>query len=119
MAKKKARKENNKSNFKYTSEVVGFVIVLISIIGLCGFGIVGDIVRGFALFLVGSWFQLLLLALFIIGFYMAIKREMPEFINTKMIGLYMIFIAILLFSHLSYVNELGGNGVDIFKEIFY
>ena len=25
MAKKKARKENNKSNFKYTSEEVGFV----------------------------------------------------------------------------------------------
>ncbi len=116
MAKRKARKENNKSKFKYTSELVGFVIVLIAIIGLCGFGIVGDIVRGFALFLVGSWFQLLLLGLFIIGFYMAIKREMPEFINTKMIGLYMIFIAILLFSHLSYVRELGGNGVDIFKE---
>jgi len=116
MAKKKSRKETSKSKFKYTSELVGFIIVLISIIGLCGFGIVGDIVRGFALFLVGSWFQLLLLGLFIIGFYMAIKREMPEFINTKMIGLYLIFIAILLFSHLSYVRELGGNGVDIFKE---
>jgi len=116
MAKKKSRKETSKSKFKYTSELVGFIIVLIAIIGLCGFGIVGDIVRGFALFLVGSWFQLLLLALFIIGFYMAIKREMPEFINTKMIGLYLIFIAILLFSHLSYVKELGGNGVDIFKE---
>ena len=116
MAKKKSRKETSKSKFKYTSELVGFVIVLIAIIGLCGFGLVGDIVRGFALFLVGSWFQLLLLALFIIGFYMAIKREMPEFINARMIGLYMIFIAILLFSHLSYVNELGGNGVDIFKE---
>ena len=47
---------------------------------------------------------------------MAIKREMPEFINTKMIGLYLIFIALLLFSHLNYVKELGGNGVDIFKE---
>ncbi|MBE6153514.1 MAG: DNA translocase FtsK [Firmicutes bacterium] len=116
MAKKKSRKETSKSKFKYTSELVGFIIVLISIIGLCGFGIVGDIVRGFALFLVGSWFQLLLLGLFIIGFYMAIKREMPEFINAKMIGLYLIFIAILLFSHLSYVRELGGNGVDIFKE---
>jgi len=116
MAKKKSRKETSKNKFKYTSELVGFIIVLIAIIGLCGFGIMGDIIRGFALFLVGSWFQLLLLALFIIGFYMAIKREMPEFINTKMIGLYLIFIAILLFSHLSYVKELGGNGVDIFKE---
>ena len=116
MAKKKSRKDTNKSKFKYTSELVGFIIVLISIIGLCDFGIIGDIVGGFALFLVGSWFQLLLIALFIIGFYMAIKREMPEFINTKMIGLYLIFIALLLFSHLNYVKELGGNGVDIFKE---
>ena len=116
MAKKKSRKDSNKSTFKYTSELVGFIIVLISIIGLCDFGIIGDIVSGFALFLVGSWFQLLLIALFIIGFYMAIKREMPEFVNTKMIGLYLIFIALLLFSHLNYVKELGGNGVDIFKE---
>ncbi len=116
MAKAKKRKDKEKSKFKYTSELVGFIIVLISIIGLCGFGIVGDIVRGFGLFLVGSWFQLLLAALFIIGIYMAIKREMPEFINTRMIGLYLIFIALLLFSHLNYVNKLGGNGVDIFKE---
>jgi len=116
MAKKKSRKDTNKSKFKYTSELVGFIIVLISIIGLCDFGIIGDIVGGFALFLVGSWYQLLLIAVFIIGFYMAIKREMPEFINTKMIGLYLIFIALLLFSHLNYVKELGGNGVDIFKE---
>ena len=116
MAKKKTRKDVKKSKFKYTSELIGFIIVLISIIGLCGFGIAGDIIRGFALFLVGSWYHLLLLALLIIGLYMAIKREMPEFINTKMIGLYLIFIAILLFSHLNYVRELGGNGVDIFKE---
>lgn len=116
MAKKKARKDNEKGKFKYTSELVGFIIVLIAIIGLCGFGMIGDIVRGFGLFLVGSWFQLLLAALFIIGIYMAIKREMPEFWNTKMIGLYLIFIALLLFSHLNYVKELGGNGVDIFKE---
>ena len=116
MAKKKSRKDTNKSKFKYTSELVGFIIVLISIIGLCDFGIIGDIVGGFALFLVGSWYQLLLIVVFIIGLYMAIKREMPEFINTKMIGLYLIFIALLLFSHLNYVKELGGNGVDIFKE---
>ena len=116
MAKKKSRKNNEEKKFKYMSELSGFIIVLISIIGLCGFGIIGDVVRGFGLFLVGSWYQLLLAFLFIIGIYMAIKREMPEFWNTKMIGLYLIFISILLFSHLNYVNELGGSGVDIFKE---
>ena len=116
MAKKKKRKEADKSSFKYSSELTGLAIVLIAIIGLGGYGIIGEIIRGFGIFLVGAWYQLLLVSLFLIGGYMTIKREMPDFFNIKMIGLYLIFLSVLLWSHLNYVLELDVNGIDIFSE---
>lgn len=114
MTKKKKRKNPDKG-FKYSSEITGLIIILISIIGLGGYGIIGEIIRGFGLFLVGSWYHLLLAALFLVGGYMTVKREMPNFFNIRMIGLYMIFISILLWSHLNYVLELDVDGIEIFK----
>ncbi len=115
MAKKKTRKDPEKGHFKYSSELTGLIIILISIIGLGGYGIIGEVIRGFGLFLVGSWFQLLLASLFLVGGYMTLKREMPNFFSIRMIGLYLIFISILLWSHLNYVLELDINGMEIFK----
>ena len=115
MAKKKTRKDPEKGHFKYSSELTGLIIILISIIGLGGYGIIGEVIRGFGLFLVGSWFQLLLASLFLVGGYMTLKREMPNFFSIRMIGLYLIFISILLWSHLNYVLKLDINGVEIFK----
>ena len=40
---------------------------------------------------------------------------MPNFFSIRMIGLYLIFISILLWSHLNYVLELDINGMEIFK----
>ncbi len=116
MAKRKSRKDSEKNSFKYSSELIGLLIVLISIIGFGGYGIIGEVIRGFALFLVGAWYQLLLVVLFIVGIYMTIKRQLPNFGNIKMVGAYLIFISILLWSHLSYVLELDVNGIEIFKE---
>ena len=116
MAKKKTRKNTKKDNaFKYSNEIIGLVIVLISIIGFCGYGIVGSLIRGFGVFLAGSWYQVILVAMFICGIYMMVKRAMPNFWTSRLVGLYLIFLAILLFSHLSYVIELG-DGIDIIKE---
>ena len=115
MAKKKTRKDPEKGHFKYSSELTGLIIILISIIGLGGYGIIGEVIRGFGLFLVGSWFQLLLASLFLVGGYMTLKREMPNFFNIRMVGIYLIFISILLWSHLNYVLELDINGMEIFK----
>ena len=45
MAKKKAKKEKNKNKFEYSNEIVGVIIILFSIIGILGTGIVGNIAR--------------------------------------------------------------------------
>ena len=54
MAKKKSKKDKNKNKFEYSNEIIGVMVILVGIIGILGSGIVGNIVRSFAIFLVGE-----------------------------------------------------------------
>ena len=67
MAKKKKKKDKNKTKFEYSNEIVGVFIILFGIIGILGTGLVGKIVRSFAIFLVGTIYLLLLIALLLIS----------------------------------------------------
>ena len=59
MAKKKQKKNQNKSGFKYPIEIKGIIFIVISIIGFLGFkaNILGTIIKGFAMFLMGSFYS--------------------------------------------------------------
>ena len=60
MAKKKTKKEKKKNKFEYSNEIGGVIVILLGIIGILGTGIVGNIVRSFAIFLVGTIYMMLL-----------------------------------------------------------
>ena len=47
---------------------------------------------------------------------MIIKRDYPNFFDSKLIGLYSIAVAFLVFCHLDYIKQLGVQGTDIFSE---
>ena len=74
MAKKKKRKEVKKSK-DYVVELKGILLLLICIIGCCPFGVVADIIKGFASFLVGVWWAEALILVGICGIYMIVKRK--------------------------------------------
>ena len=63
MAKKKTKKEKKKNKFEYSNEIGGVIVILLGIIGILGTGIVGNIVRSFAIFLVGTIYMMLLMVL--------------------------------------------------------
>lgn len=102
MAKRKKSKEVTKE--KMSVELTGLLLVLIGVIGL-GFGPVGKIILEFAMFLMGSWWIIFVAYLIIVGFYMLFKRKMPKFFSTRLIGLYLLVIAILIFSHITFLEE--------------
>ena len=113
MAKKKKRKET--INFKI--ELIGLLLFLIAIIGFIpNTGIVGNFISNFAAFLVGTWYNLLLLSLLIIGIYMMIKREKPDFLTSKLIGFYIFLIGILVFSHMKYIENEHLKGFKLITE---
>jgi S-DNA-T family DNA segregation ATPase FtsK/SpoIIIE len=114
MAKKKKRKEEKKSS-SYGVELKGLLLILISLIGLCEFGIVGTFFKGFAAFLVGEWYSVLFVILAAVGIYMMVKREKPNFFNSNLIGLYILMLAILVLSHLDYSQF---KGFEIIEKTF-
>ncbi len=103
MAKRKKTKES-KSGFSYSVELTGLILILIGIIGF-GFGSIGTLIKKFAMFLAGTYWFIILIAILIIGLYMLFKRTMPKFFSVKLIGFYILIIALLSFSHITFLTE--------------
>ena len=121
MAKRKKRRESSNKKFPFMNELYGILLILLSVLGIGmnkPLGLVGKLSRAFAVFLVGSWDIVFLVACFLIGGYLLIKREIPKFFTSRMIGIYILAIGILVFSHLSYVSLNNGDSVKIFTETF-
>lgn len=117
MAKKKKRKETKKKDTGYKVELIGLLLILIAIIGFIpNTGPVGEFISNFSVFLVGTWYNLLLAALMVVGVYMMIKREKPDFFTSRLIGLYIFIIGILVFSHVKYLENTKLEGLEIITE---
>lgn len=118
MAKKKKRKDDKKKKFKYSNELYGIILILLAILGIGAgspLGLVGKLSRAFAVFLVGSWDIVLLIICLILGGYILLKREWPKLNSSKLIGFYIVFMGILVYSHINYVELNNGNVINIFK----
>ena len=115
MAKKKKKKTIEKS-FEHSAELYGILLLLCAILGIGKYGPVGRLISSFGLFLVGSIYIVFLLVLLIIGFYLLIKREWPDFFSSKLIGIYVFVLGFLIIMHREFVVENDGNMILIFKE---
>ena len=116
MAKRKKRKNDGKKKPSYQIELMGLALIIISILGFGRFGPVGEAISAFGAFLVGVWYNVLLLGVMITGIYMVIKREKPDFLTSKLIGIYILAIGILIFSHIGYIEKNELELAQIFKE---
>ena len=118
MAKKKQKKDSEKKKFEYTDEIVGILIILMSIIGIGNYGPAGNFVRSFSVFLVGTISPFLLIYLLIVGAYLIVKRKAPNFFSMKSIGFYIMVVSYLIFLHTSYITKNGTEGIKIITETF-
>ena len=103
MAKKKKKKETKKS-FAYQVELLGILYILLGILGICGYGPCGELICAFAAFLFGCLYLVFLISIILIGFYIILKKEYPDFWNTKIVGFYILIIGILMLLHVSYIS---------------
>lgn len=117
MAKKKQKREKKKG-FAYSNEVIGLLIILISIIGIGGYGPAGNFVRAFAIFLVGNVYLVLLIVALIAGGFLILKRESPKLFTSRMIGSYIIILSFLILLHIKYIEINGTEGIKIISETF-
>ena len=116
MAKRKKKKEKKK--FSYQAELYGILYILIGILGICGYGPCGELICAFSAFLFGCLYFVFLIALIIIGFYILLKKEYPDFFNTKLIGFYILIVGLLMLLHVSYINVEFTGFLETMKETF-
>ena len=108
MAKKKKKKETKKK-FEYAAELYGVLFVLIAILGLGKYGPMGRFITSFFLFLFGSIYMVFIVALLVVGGYLIVKREWPDFFTTKLIGTYIFTLGLLVLMHCEFVANNDGN----------
>ena len=118
MAKKKTKKNKKNNKFEYSNEIVGVIIILLGVIGLLGTGIIGNMVKSFAIFLVGTIYVLLLILLIVVGILLIFKKDPPNLFSSRMIGIYIIIISFLVLLHVKYIEVNGTKGVKIITETF-
>ena len=105
MAKRKKKKSSTSSNFKFSVEITGLIFMLIGVIGIGVFGPVGHIIKDFAIFLFGAYYNVFILLVFVLGSYMLFKRKLPNFFSMRMLGIYLFVICGLSLAHMNYVIE--------------
>ena len=115
MAKKKQKKEKEK--FEYSNEIIGVILILLSIIGMLGYGRAGNFIRSFAVFLVGVVYFPLLIVFLVLGVYLIVKRKTPKLLSRTSIGACLIAMAILTLLHLEYLSSDTQIISETFKNI--
>ncbi len=116
MAKRKSRKQK-KQQPSYSIELKGIALILIMVIGCCPFGVTADIIKGFAGFIAGGWYILPLIGVGAAGIYMMVKREKPDFLTSRLVGLYVLILGILILSHTEYIKQLGNESISAWNII--
>lgn len=114
------RKKKHKIEKKHQIELIGIIYILIAIIGLGNpnFGPVGNLVASIAAFFSGKIYQVMLFIMLIIGIYTIFKKEKPHYITTKLIGLYLIGISVLIAFQLNYMKNMNIEGMNIIWNVF-
>ncbi|WP_020059081.1 DNA translocase FtsK [Bacillus sp. 123MFChir2] len=114
MAKQKQRGTKTKARrtIKPTLyyEIVGLTLFALSIITIMQLGVVGKAFVLFFRFFFGEWYILGVLGVIALSIAFVIKREWPNLLNKRLVGLYLIVLAILMFSHITLVNLLTKDG---------
>lgn len=86
MAKKSKKK---KKQISIRPEVYAILFIIAAIVGIGKLGIVGKALAAASIFLTGTIYIVFLVLLFILGIYIIINGDWPEFFSTKMLGFYL------------------------------
>src|SRR5699024_7447367 len=102
-------------------ELIGILFIFLSIFGsgasLISEGFVPTILENVFRFGLGIWYFVAAIILFIIGIILVVKRKMPILFTKRMIGFLILFLGVLLFTHIQTFEKLriDPNEISIMK----
>ena len=121
MAKRKKKKtETVQSKTNISVIVIGLFMILLSITGLYGSGIVGELIKNISIFMFGSWNFLFLIFTLGLGLYMVFRSGRPAFFASRLVGIYSLIFALLIIAHSSMIraNEIANNEI-VLSHLFF
>ena len=117
MMVKTKRKVEHKKKFEYGVELYGICLILIGVLGICGYGPCGKLICAFMAFLFGNLYLLPLILIIALGIYVIFMRRYPDFFNSKLFGIYLVVLGTLMVFHISYIKNVDGS-LNILKKTF-
>ena len=103
--------------YKYKKESMGIIDLVLSILGVGNTGIVVVLFKKFVMFLLGNCWAAFLILSICLSLYLIGKREKPNYFTGRLIGVYSLIFAILLFSHINYITT-NNIKTDIITETY-
>ena len=102
MAKRKRKKETKK-RFNFGVEIYSIILILIGVLGICGYGPCGKLICAFFAFLCGTLYLVPLIGLILLGIYLLFSKHYPDFFGSKVTGLGLVFIGLLIAFHMPFI----------------
>ncbi|HLS23407.1 MAG TPA: DNA translocase FtsK [Pseudogracilibacillus sp.] len=104
MAKKKKRKRKTSIKKQFKLELLGLLFIFLAIFGsgasMISDGFVPQLLENSFRLLFGIWYFIASILLLIIGVYYVVKRRTFVFLTKRKFGFFLIFLGVLLFTHI-------------------
>lgn len=110
--KKRMSEEENQEETVFYFDIVGSILIILSLISLGRLGSGGNILYKLFKITFGDFYWIIILFIIIYGFYLLFFHNKIDFKNSKIIGIIIITISLLVFSHFSLFNYLQTYGND-------
>ncbi|HZW67233.1 MAG TPA: DNA translocase FtsK [Pseudogracilibacillus sp.] len=110
MAKKNKRRQAKQGKKQFKLELIGLLLVFLSIFGsgasMISEGFVPRLLENGFRFLFGIWYFVASILLLVTGLFLIIKRKKPDFFTKRKFGMLVIFLGVLLFTHIQTFEKL-------------
>lgn len=95
----KTRKRGRKKKKGYSIEILGIIIIFISVLAIGEFGFVGEFFANVIRVFVGDTYQLLAVFAGLLGLHYLFRGKGPKFKKQRLIGSIFLFVALLVWLH--------------------
>lgn len=112
-SKKRVKQKKQKVLNDLYLELIGIGLVLLAVLMIGQLGLIGTFFKQTGLFIFGEFFWLIAIAMMVNGGRMIVKREVPTFFSSKQIGWYLVFISLIIFSHLPVYREFHTHNIPL------
>lgn len=109
----KTRKRGRKKKKNYSTEVLGIIIIFISVLAIGEFGFVGQFFANIIRVFVGETYQLLGVLIGILGVHYLFRGDHPKLNTKRFFGSMLLFVALLVWLHLDVFAPIMTADVNI------